>query len=85
MTTAFHSQWVDLDTHVLWIGEVVVFRYKRVVVIIDGWSRDLTFSTLPGASPEDIATAMARVRQVLPRPDAVPTRRLPRITDPPTL
>lgn len=85
MTTAFHSEWVDFDTYIYWIGEVVVVRYKRVAVIVDTWLRDLTFSTLPGASSEDIATAMERVRQVLPRPNAVPTRRLPRITNPPSL
>jgi len=81
VTRAFESRWIDFDTHVAWVGEVTFFRHKRVVVMIDPWWRDLTFWTFPGASADEIADAMARVRQVLPRQDAMPTRPLPRVAE----
>lgn len=70
---------VDADTHAFWLGETIFFRHRRVVVMIDTWWRDLTVWTPPGVTAEDVASAMERVRQDLPRPDTVPTRRLPRI------
>ncbi len=79
MTETSRSCWVDFDTDLSWIGETIMFRHRHVVILIDPWWRNLTVWTPPDATDEEIASAMERVRQVLPRPDTAPTRRLPRI------
>ena len=78
----FYCERIDFDAHVTWIGETVLIRYRRVVVMIDMWWKDVTFWTRGEASADEISAALERVRRVLPRQDAVPTRRLPRIAEP---